>query len=176
MNQANWDKAVAFHGHECPGLAIGVKAYEALVEKLGVRSAQDEELVCVTENDACCVDAIQVLAGCSLGKGNLVYRGTGKLAFSFFCRESGRKIRMILKAKNPGLSREAWMHFLLNAPVDEVFAFSEPRFEAPERARRLDTVVCELCGEGAPENKIRLQQGKKVCLDCLNEYKRGWEA
>ena len=35
-------------------------------------------------------------------------------------------------------------------------------------------VVCEECGEAAPEHKIRLMDGKMVCLDCFKEYKRGW--
>lgn len=80
---ANWEKVVEFHGHECPGLAIGVRAVEAAKAKMGISFSKDEEIVCVTENDACGVDAVQVLAGCSFGKGNLVYRGTGKQAFTF---------------------------------------------------------------------------------------------
>ena len=35
MNRELWDKCVGFHGHECPGLAIGFRACEAAVEKLG---------------------------------------------------------------------------------------------------------------------------------------------
>jgi formylmethanofuran dehydrogenase subunit E len=59
MNKELWDKAVAFHGHECPGLAIGFKACEAAAEKIGIGVSDDEEIVCITENDACGVDAIQ---------------------------------------------------------------------------------------------------------------------
>ncbi|MDR0662768.1 MAG: FmdE family protein, partial [Spirochaetaceae bacterium] len=44
MNLDFWDKARAFHGHTCPGLAIGVKACEAVVEKMGVSPSFDEEL------------------------------------------------------------------------------------------------------------------------------------
>ncbi|SDE82292.1 FmdE family protein [Sporomusa acidovorans] len=36
MNKQQWDKCVEFHGHECPGLAIGFKACEAVREKLGI--------------------------------------------------------------------------------------------------------------------------------------------
>ena len=35
MNRKLWDKAVAFHGHECPGLAIGLKASEVSDRKNG---------------------------------------------------------------------------------------------------------------------------------------------
>ena len=89
MNKELWEKAVKFHGHECPGLAIGVKVCEAAMEKMGIGKSEDEEIVCVTENDACGVDAIQVLLGCSIGKGNLIYKDTGKQAFSFFNRKTG---------------------------------------------------------------------------------------
>ena len=30
MNQELWEKAVAFHGHACPGLAIGAVSYTHL--------------------------------------------------------------------------------------------------------------------------------------------------
>ena len=90
MNKELWDKCVAFHGHSCPGLAIGFRAATLALELLGLEEgAKDEELVCVTENDACGVDAVQVVTGCTMGKGNLIYRGTGKMAFSFYCRRSG---------------------------------------------------------------------------------------
>ncbi|MDY2989413.1 MAG: TraR/DksA C4-type zinc finger protein, partial [Oscillospiraceae bacterium] len=41
-------------------------------------------------------------------------------------------------------------------------------------ARLFTTITCEVCGEGAPEHKVRLENGKKVCLDCFHEYKIGW--
>ena len=54
MHKELWDKCVAFHGHSCPGLAIGFRAATLALELLGLEEgARDEELVCVTENDAC---------------------------------------------------------------------------------------------------------------------------
>ena len=60
MNRQIWEKLLLSR-HECPGLAIGVKACEAAKEKLGLDFSPDEQVVCVTENDACGVDAVQVL-------------------------------------------------------------------------------------------------------------------
>ena len=174
MNREYWDKAKAFHGHECPGLAIGVKVCEAAMEKMGFSPASDEELVCVTENDACGVDAVQALLGCTIGKGNLIYKGTGKQAFTFLSRQSGKAMRFYLKAKNNGLERSEYLAFLLNAAADEVFDCQEIEVPWPEEARIFAAVVCEMCGESAPEHKIRLRAGKKVCLDCFKEYTRGW--
>lgn len=175
MDKALWEKAVAFHGHECPGLAIGFKACEAAAQKMGIGTSDDEQIVCVTENDACGVDAVQALFSCTVGKGNLIYRGTGKQAFSFFNRTNGKKLRVCLKpGRNGDMDRTQRQEYLLNAPVDEIFTFSEPEFELPERARLFNTVVCAICGEGAPEHKMHLQEGKAVCADCFNDYGRGW--
>lgn len=173
ISQKEWDEIIAFHGHSCPGVAVGVKAVEAAREKIGVNTTEDEDIVCVTENDACGVDAIQYMLSCTIGKGNLIYRDTGKMAFSFFDRVSGKKIRMVLKPMDKSRDREEQTQWLLESPVDEIFTFSEPNFELPEKARLFETVICEECGEGAPEHKIRLQEGQKVCLDCFKPYDRG---
>lgn len=174
MHNEPWAAAQGFHGHACPGLAIGVRASEAVERWLGAGHAADEELVCITENDACGVDAIQVLLGCTFGKGNLIYRSTGKHAYTFVNRDSGKAIRLYLQAQNPGLERQAFQDYLLGAPVDELFTCTTVDGAVPERARIFTSITCETCGEAAAEHKIRLQSGQRVCLDCVHEYTRGW--
>jgi len=62
----------------------------------------------------------------------------------------------------------------LNSPAEELFNFFRASFELPEKASIFTTVICEKCGEGAPEHKMRINDGKKVCLDCFKDYSRGW--
>lgn len=174
MNREYWDKARAFHGHECPGLAIGVKVCEAVVEKMGVDPAFDEELVCIAENDACGVDAVQALMGCTVGKGNLIYRGTGKQAFTFVRRADGRAMRFYLKSRGDGMTRERYQAYLLSASTDELFRCQDVAIAPPELARKFPSVPCAQCGESAAEHRMRLQDGKPVCLDCFRDYGRGW--
>ncbi len=171
-----WQRCIDFHGHACPGLAIGYRAAEAAIRLFGFTRSADEEIVCVTENDACGVDAIQVMTGCSIGKGNLIYRDRGKQAFSFFNRNTGRAVRIVFKKQlsREGMDREALQAYLLQAPLEEIFDYKEPSFLPPERARLYASVVCERCGESAPEHKMRLEDGKKLCLDCCHDYSRGW--
>ena len=70
---------------------MGYQASLYAMELLGVSGrAQDEELVCVTENDACGVDAVQAVLGCTVGKGNLIFRMTGKQAFNFLIAKAER--------------------------------------------------------------------------------------
>jgi formylmethanofuran dehydrogenase subunit E len=174
MNIQLWNKCVDFHGHECPGLAIGYKVCEMASERMDLQFSFDEELVCVTENDTCAVDAVQYITGCTLGKGNLVYRDTGKLAFSFFSRRTGESIRLILKSLKDGMTKDERKKYILEAPFEEIFDIKKPSFEIPEKAEIFDTIICENCHEGVPEHKIRINKGKKLCSDCAKHYSRGW--
>ena len=175
LNQSIWEKAVAFHGHTCGGLALGVRAALEAQERFSVRRAEDEEIVCVTENDACGVDGIQAVLGCTIGKGNLICRNTGKFAFNFFNRKTGECFRLMAADKKEGLRGQAYIDHVLTAPIEEIFSVGKPKMQLPEPARSLRSVRCEICGEAAAENKIRLQEGKMVCLDCYHDYDRGWE-
>ena len=96
------------------------------------------------------------------------------MAFSFFNRKNGESLRMIIKPFKGEMDREERQGYILNSPVDEIFDFMKPTFSLPETARIFNSVICESCGESAPEHKMRLQDGKKVCLDCFKEYSRGW--
>ncbi len=175
MNEKDWQKCIDFHGHECPGLAIGFQACELAHKLLDERFSPDEEIVCVTENDACGVDAIQVLMGCSFGKGNLLYKDTGKQAYSFFKRKTGEGVRLVFKGGlKMDMDRQKKQQQILNASPSELFDVKKTNVTLPEKARFFASVVCEICGEKAPEQKMRLQDGKKVCLDCFKDYKRSW--
>ncbi|MGN0098995.1 MAG: FmdE family protein, partial [Candidatus Methanomethylophilaceae archaeon] len=135
----------------------------------------DEDIVCVTENDACGVDCIQCMLSCTVGKGNMILRPRGKAAFSFFDRKTGKKVRLVLKVpKDRFETKEESIDFILNAPVEEVFDVKTPNFDLPERARIFGNRTCECCGESAREDMVRFQEGKVVCLDCFKQYGRGW--
>ena len=70
LSSRDFTQCVEFHGHICPGLAIGFRAARILMGRLNVRKAPDEELLAIVETDACGADAIQVMTGCTFGKGN----------------------------------------------------------------------------------------------------------
>src|SRR3990170_551824 len=97
LSSEDFNKCVEFHGHVCPGLAIGFQAARILMERLGVRKAPDEELVTIVETDACGADAIQVMTGCTFGKGNFIFRNYGKHAFSLLDRRKGKGVRVCLR-------------------------------------------------------------------------------
>ena len=173
MNERElWEKCAAFHGHECGGLTIGYKAALYAIELLDLHFSDDEQVVCITENDACGVDAIQVMLGCTAGKGNLLFHLRGKQAFSFYNRTTGRSVRLVLKDRPEGMSRqESFAYYQSLAPRD-MFTVKETTITLPESARLFQSVKCECCGETTAENMIRLENGKKLCLDCYQAYSR----
>lgn len=167
-----YEKSAIFHGHKCPGLSIGVRAAYEAMRLLDLSFSEDEEVVCISENDACGVDGIQVVLGCSVGKGNLLFRLRGKQAFSFYNRMNGKRIRLIKKEMALDMSREDKQNYILEAPFEDIFTVTDVKFELPEEARIFNSVVCEKCGELAAEPYIRLDNGKKICLDCYDDYFR----
>ena len=171
-DQELWDKCVEFHGHECGGLTIGYKAALYARELLGLTFSKDEETVCIAENDACGVDAIQVILGCSVGKGNLLIHMTGKQAWSFYDRASGRAVRLVLKPRPQGMTKAESFAYYQSREPRELFEIKEPRIALPEEAQIFDSYVCEGCGESTGANWIRIQNGKKLCVDCCREYDR----
>lgn len=177
LSLEHWERVAAFHGHKCPGLAIGFKACEGAIAELDLNGDHlptvDEDVVCVTENDACGVDAVQVLLGCSYGKGNLIPRLRGKMAFSFFDRDTNRGVRLYLKPEcGDGMKRDEFERYLISTPYAELFEISTPSYGLPERARLFDSIACAKCGEKTAEYALRIQGGKPVCLDCYDAYQR----
>ena len=170
--QELWDKAIAFHGHVCPGVAIGYQAALYAIELLDLTFSADEGVVCISENDACGVDAIQAILGCSVGKGNLLFHMTGKQAFSFYCRKSGKSVRLVLRQRPAGMNREESLRYIRDGEARNLFDVKETKIALPEHARLFDSYVCECCGEVTGANWIRIQGGKKLCVDCADSYDR----
>ena len=167
-----WNDCVAFHGHECGGLTIGYKASLYAAELLELGFSEDEQVVCIAENDACGIDAVQVMLGCSVGKGNLLFHMRGKQAFSFYNRKTGKAVRLVLKPKPEGMTKEDSFAYYQNCTPEELFQVKEATIKLPEKAKLFDSYVCDCCGEVTGANWIRLAGEKKLCLDCYETYDR----
>lgn len=200
MEKSPWEKAVEFHGHSCPGLATGYRVSEIAMKRLREMRSPDEELVAVVENDACGVDAVMLLTGCTLGKGNLIYRDLGKQVYTFGSRGGNRAVRIAVKdmmgrqgpeteeLRNKVFGGTATpeekagfqemqarrIEEILHMPEEEFCEVQEIDFRFPSKARIFPSVVCSGCGERVMEPRARLREGKPVCLDCFEDYTRGW--
>ena len=174
MSAADADLAevVRFHGHMCPGLAIGYRAARIIMERLGSIRAEDEELVAIVENDSCSVDALQWVTGCTFGKGNFIFRDHGKQVFTVALRPSGRALRVALKrgelrhGEPPHQERDARTHWLLTAPAEAIFDVEETTLDLPDVAQIRDSMVCDQCGEEVMVTRAVHVGARTLCIPC----------
>ncbi|HLF41208.1 MAG TPA: FmdE family protein [Acidimicrobiia bacterium] len=194
FDQNTVDDVVAFHGHMCGGIAIGVKASELALRSLG-EVTRDEDLIAVVETDMCAVDAIQVITGCSFGKGNLIHRDWGKNAYTFWNRHTGRAVRIAPRAgfwegneerqalmgkRRAGTLppeeaarldalQEEWTQLLLATPPEQLFTAEDVEAGPPPRVRVHDTVHCDGCGESVAETRTQRLAGRILCAPCFEK-------
>ncbi len=186
--------AVQFHGHLCPGLALGFRVAKAALRELNADRPQDEELVAVVENDSCAVDAIQYITGCTFGKGNLVFRDYGKHVYTFFNRRTGQGVRIsedyrgfegdsrfpaLKKHQEAGeeVSREMEQYkmekaaAILQADEKELMIITVVAALPPAEAKIRTSLRCALCNEKFMESRSRQKGGKTVCIPCFEARK-----
>ena len=65
-----------FHGHSCPAMPMGLRVGAAAMNTLGVERARDGQLLALVElgDDHCATcfaDGVQMITGCTFGKGNI---------------------------------------------------------------------------------------------------------
>ena len=194
--QQNYDndlrETIQFHGHLCPGLALGYRVAKAALRELNAERPQDEELVAVVENDSCAVDAIQFITGATFGKGNLIFRDYGKHVYTFFNRRTGKGVRIaedfrgfesdsrygeLKKRQQEGedVSREMTefkmdkVAAILRADDKDFLKIKPASTPLPSSARIRASVRCALCGERFMESRARVTGGKIVCISCFEK-------
>jgi formylmethanofuran dehydrogenase subunit E len=162
------------------------------MEALGVTRPEDEDLVAICETDACGVDAIQVIAGTTAGKGNLVINDYGKHAFTFYNRKDGKAVRItfhrneetekadivtlrtkVFSGKATKKEEEQFHELMhkatvdvLHAPAEKILKIEKIAMEAPKKARIFASVTCEICGESVADARTRKVEGKCICIPC----------
>ena len=194
--QQNYDddlrETIQFHGHLCPGLALGYRVAKAALRELNAERPQDEELVAVVENDSCAADAIQFVTGATFGKGNLIFRDYGKHVYTFFNRRTGKGVRIaedfrgfendsrygeLRKRQQEGedVSREMTefkmdkVAAILRADDKDFLKIEPASTPLPSSARIRASVRCALCGERFMESRARVTGGKIVCIACFEK-------
>lgn len=167
MNNSLWEKAAEFHGHKCPGLAIGYKVSLLALKHLEIKDdINDEDIVCIAETDACGVDAVQVILKATVGTGAMRIMYTGKQAFNIFNRKNGKKARFVLNDMQNFNSKEERMEYILSADEEKLFTIKEVKIDFPEKAKIFNSYICAECGEKTAENAVSLINGRYVCNSC----------
>ena len=192
------NRIIAFHGHFCPGIAIGIRVAELALQQFNAFNKED--LIAVVESNMCGVDAIQFLTGCTLGKGNLVQKDFGKTAFSFYNRGDGKGFRAVLRpGSNETIGMELELRLLseklfnstldsieeqrceelknkifytyMNMDLKHMFIITKKKFPVKRPNNTLSSMYCEDCGEMAIESHTRRFEGKIFCIPCFDKVK-----
>jgi formylmethanofuran dehydrogenase subunit E len=186
----DFQRCVEFHRHVCPGLAIGYGAVKAALRSLDLPPSMDEEIVTIVENDSCAVDAIQVLLGCTFGKGNLVFRNWGKQVYTFLQRKANTGVRVSFIGPMPGhderkilrqkiaagtatptderrlleLRDEAIKHLISGS--EELFSITHAGSDLPPATVPVITEPCPVCGEYTVVGRMISKEGQLLCAEC----------
>lgn len=161
---------ISFHGHSCPGLAVGYRLTLAAMNALGVSRSEDEELVALVENDACGVDALQFVSGCTFGKGNLHFLDVGKHAYTLFSRARQNGVRVVFHGREipdeVRIDKPIYAQRILSEPEHKIITVTPVAYKELTPARVRKTVVC--CGCNEPVMETRTLESKEgfLCLTC----------
>jgi len=192
------EAGVQLHGHKCPAMPLGLRVGAAAMNKLGVERANDSQLVAVLELGEghcshCFADGIQMITGCTFGKGNIRKLGYGKFGLTLVDRASGRSVRVVPRAEIQGATKqtpffkeyrqkgippsqvplevvEPLIEQVMGAPEEKILKIGE--IETRDQTRQLetfDTFVCEQCGDMVVEKYGRVVGDRKVCIPCQQE-------
>jgi formylmethanofuran dehydrogenase subunit E len=178
-------------------LALGIRAAELALAQLD--RASDEEIVAVVETDMCGVDAVQFLTGCTFGKGNLIHLDYGKNAFTFYRRSDGKGIRIVtkrgtLRDQDDELSalrkkmlkeklapeeqekmeqaKTVRTERIMDAKLEDLFEVKPSEGPIPKKARILQSLICEACGELTMESRTRRFLGETLCIPCFEAMEK----
>ena len=186
-------RCVSFHGHLCPGLIYGYLAAKESMRLLDLDRSRDEEVVAISENDTCAVDALQCLLGTTMGKGNLILMDYGKNVFTVLRRSDKRAFRFSRKheykyegahpqefeeleaafAAGDATTKQRMRQKLLKSldllakPFDAVFDTALVDIPEPPYAPLAPSAACAECGEMTMSTRmVDTNDGRLLCIPC----------
>jgi len=196
INPKEWlEFGQKFHGHKCPAMPNGLRVGAAAMNKLGVERTGDGNLHAIIETGenhcaTCFGDGVQVITGCTFGKGNIEKNPMGKWGLTLIDKKTNRAVRVVPKAESmmhskyssfiqdyrkkgvpptkvPAEVVEPLVKQVMDTPDDELLNISDVfDYEWTEPKHSYDTFICEECGEFTIMEYGRLKYGKKVCMAC----------
>lgn len=188
------ESAFQFHGHRCVLMPLGVRMGALALKELSVEKAEDRDPVALMELSdgqagGCLIDGVQVVTGCTFGKGNIKKLQYGKLALTLVSKEKKQGVRISVRpevmmgikssqfsqlraqgmpySQIPRETADAIIEPILAKGDDELFKvehLEEYYFEEEPLLYR--GIKCSRCGEIVAEDRARLVEGKPYCIPC----------
>ncbi len=190
------------HGHKCPAMPLGLRAGAAAMNKLGVDRAKDGQLLALLELGEghcahCFADGIQMITGCTFGKGNIQQLGYGKFGLTLVDRASGRSVRVVPRAEAQGATKqtpffkeyrekgipasqvpaeivEPLIEQVMGAPDEKILKIGDIQaHDVAKPQEAFESFVCEQCGDMVVEKYGRVVGDRTVCIPCQRELLAG---
>jgi len=197
MDRSLLELGLAFHGHKCPAMPLGIRTGLAAMKALGVERAGNKELYCICETGSahatmCFVDGVQVATGCTLGKANIEKLGYEKNAITLIEAKTKRAVRVVLKPEfqKKGLASEfvklrsqgvepkdispetvdPVIERIWSLPDDHMLVIGKVgQVEWKPKRGTFEWAQCAACGEVTFAHGLRVVEGKHLCIPC-SEY------
>ncbi|MCX5811122.1 MAG: FmdE family protein [Proteobacteria bacterium] len=193
--------ALVFHGHKCPAMPMGLRAGLAAMKVLGVKRAQDKELVVESETGeghaaGCFLDGVMVATGATYGKGNIKKLFYNKMAFTLIDVKTGKAVRVSLKPefvvkmvqspfvqkRKEGIPPQDIPPEITNPQVERVLSLPESEFlviseifqkDLKKGATSFEVKLCAQCGEATFVNKLsESPDGRLLCVPCIEQERK----
>jgi formylmethanofuran dehydrogenase subunit E len=190
-----FEHGLALHGHKCPAMPMGLRVGAAAMNKLDVERAKDGQLLALVELGedhcaTCFADGVQMITGCTFGKGNIKKLQYGKWGVTLVDVATARAVRVTPKAeamlankqteffkeyrekgvpasKVPPEVVEPLVQRVMSAPQDKLLSVGEVfKYEITHRPHSFSSLVCDECGEMVVEGYARIVGDRKVCIPC----------
>jgi len=164
--------AIAYHGHVCSGVVLGVRMARLGLKKLGIEEPHCyRDLIVYLEVDRCLSDAVQTVSGCTLGKRRLKLLDYGKLAATFVDISTNKAVRLAVVAEDLPQEGEDPVAFWQGVADEDIFKVENVLLEIrPEDlpGKPLRRVVCSSCGEAVLDGRELIKNGETLCFSCAN--------
>jgi len=189
------EAGMQLHGHKCPAMPSGLRVGAAAMNALGVERAKDGQLLALVELGdnhcaTCFADGIQMITGCTFGKGNIKKLHYGKWGVTLVETKTGRAVRVTPRAEAmlankksefftnyrmkgipasevPSEVIEPLVEQVMNTPDEQMLIVSDIfQYEVPKKIDAFDGFVCDECGEMTVEGYGRPHGDKKLCQPC----------
>ena len=176
-------------------MPLGLRAGAAAMNALAVPRARDKELLATLElgDDHCahCFgDGVQMITGCTFGKGNIRKVPHGKFGLTLVHRATGRAVRVVPRAeaqanmkksaffqeyrlkgipasKIPRAVVDPLIEQVMNAPEERILLVGpETKVTVESGGEAFATAACDACGEMVVEKYLRVLGEKRVCIPC----------
>ncbi len=185
---------LAFHGHRCPAMPLGLRAGMAAMKVLGVERSKDKELHVISETGkghaaGCFLDGIMVATGCTYGKSNIEKRYYNKMAFTLVDVGGKRAVRVtlqpeffsrmlqspFLEQRKRGIPPQDIPPEIVDPLVEKVLSVPEETFlrigpivpfELARGKGVFEAAPCSRCGEMVFVDKLVEGEGGLICLAC----------